>query len=379
MIPVEVGNRLRLTLPDLPQAPQPVQSAQQVSDVLSDLVPGQRILAEIQALLPNGTYRAVVGQRDITLALPFSAKSGDSLELEVTESDGKLNLAFVANRGEAAAKAPANAVATTLSQTGRLIGDILAGVDDHGKKAPPAALNSNQPLLAAPPENGADLVPLLKEALSKSGMFYEAQQARWVAGKTNSEALFAQPQGKLSPALQDGAAFPANAQTTSAAATHLTTDGSTAVTANAVRDDSLPTTVQKAHSETQNTAVPKEILPLVQQQLDALATQNYVWQGQAWPGQPLHWEIREEGEKREKGSEEEAARWQTRLQLTLPSLGGIEATIHLRSAREVSISLVAESATSLDALNNAANRLRQQFEAAGLTLGALNISHDEVP
>ena len=43
-------------------------------------------MAEIQAMLPNGSYRAVVAQREITLALPFSAKSGDSLELEVVVS-----------------------------------------------------------------------------------------------------------------------------------------------------------------------------------------------------------------------------------------------------------------------------------------------------
>ncbi len=98
MIPPDVASSLRLVIPDqhaLPNAQsQPVAPAQQVADVLSNLVPGQRILAEIQALLPNGSYRAVVAQRDITLALPFSAKPGDTLELEVTESDGKLTLAF---------------------------------------------------------------------------------------------------------------------------------------------------------------------------------------------------------------------------------------------------------------------------------------------
>ena len=57
----------------------PVAAAQKIADVLSNLVPGQRVLAEIQALLPNGNYRAIVAQREITLALPFSAKAGDTL------------------------------------------------------------------------------------------------------------------------------------------------------------------------------------------------------------------------------------------------------------------------------------------------------------
>ncbi len=85
MIPSDVANSLRQILPDRQAATnpqtQPVAQAAKIADVLSNLVPGQRILAEIQALLPNGTYRAVVAQRDVTLALPFSAKPGYTLEL----------------------------------------------------------------------------------------------------------------------------------------------------------------------------------------------------------------------------------------------------------------------------------------------------------
>ena len=78
MIPPDVASSLRLVLPDTnalqSQQTAPVPAAQRIADVLSNAVPGQRILAEIQAMLPNGTYRAVVAQREITLALPFSAK-----------------------------------------------------------------------------------------------------------------------------------------------------------------------------------------------------------------------------------------------------------------------------------------------------------------
>ena len=66
MIPPDVANNLRLIVPDqqLNNAQtQPVTRTQAIADVLSDLAPGQRIMAEIQALLPNGTYRAVVAQR----------------------------------------------------------------------------------------------------------------------------------------------------------------------------------------------------------------------------------------------------------------------------------------------------------------------------
>ena len=186
MIPPDVASSLRLILPDQQAATNaqtlPVVAAQKIADVLSNLVPGQRVLAEIQALLPNGNYRAIVGQRDITLALPFSAKAGDSIELEVTESDGKLTLAFVTNKTDNAAfKAGQESVPTTLSSTGKLIGDLMSGIDGEGKRAPAAQLNGNQALVESMPRSASDLVPVLKQALTQSGMFYEAHQARWVA------------------------------------------------------------------------------------------------------------------------------------------------------------------------------------------------------
>ena len=81
MIPPDVASSLRTIIND-PQAAareaqaQPVAATQRITEILSNLVPGQRIFAEIQAMLPNGSYRATVAQRDVTLALPFSAKAG---------------------------------------------------------------------------------------------------------------------------------------------------------------------------------------------------------------------------------------------------------------------------------------------------------------
>ena len=119
MIPSDVASRLQVTAD---AAVSRVPSVQQVSDVLADLVPGQRVLAEIQVLLPNGAYRALINQRDVTLALPFAAKAGDSLELEVVDNDGKLALAVVARKlgqSDASAGGERPAVETTLSRTGK--------------------------------------------------------------------------------------------------------------------------------------------------------------------------------------------------------------------------------------------------------------------
>ena len=183
MLPPDVASSLRLVQPDSQSVTnaqnQPVASSQKIADVLSNLVPGQRVLAEIQALLPNGSYRALVAQRDVTLALPFSAKAGDTLELEVTESDGKLALAFVANRSESAAKSSLESVPTTLSPTGKMIGDLMGGIEGEGKRAHPqrsmaASRWSNHA------ETAADLAPVSSRHSPRAACFTRrTRRAGW--------------------------------------------------------------------------------------------------------------------------------------------------------------------------------------------------------
>ena len=91
MIPADVAKSLQVAAD---AALRPVAPEQDLADRLSGLTAGDKVMAQIQAALPNGTYRALINQRVITLALPFAAKSGDSLELQVTENDGKLALAI---------------------------------------------------------------------------------------------------------------------------------------------------------------------------------------------------------------------------------------------------------------------------------------------
>jgi hypothetical protein len=472
MIPADVASSLRQILPDAQAATnaatQPVIQAQRIADVLSNLVPGQRVLAEIQALLPNGNYRAIVGQRDITLALPFSAKAGDSIELEVKESDGKLTLAFVANRSEgASAKAGQESVSTTLTSTGKLIGNLMTGIDGEGKRAPAAPLNGNQALVTTMPKNAADLVPVLKQALTQSGMFYEAHQAKWVAGQLSTAALRQEPQAKFSPLpitvtvngafeakiattgnapistptgneaqskpllatpqepsaiVQQklnsayntlGSAFvefpkvdlnalttqrpeqaapvlsnsnlPSGAPKTEEAApptppqTHLGTEATSPTSAKSETAGALPLPVARAGEQANanlqpGNPIPRELTPIVQQQLDGLANQNFAWQGQVWPGQQMWWEIGE-NPANTRGQDVEAAQWQTRLKLSLPSLGGIDAVLQLRPNGEVGIAINTDTEASETQLKESASQLRSQFEAAGLSLSKLFIQH----
>ncbi|MDR2637136.1 MAG: flagellar hook-length control protein FliK [Zoogloeaceae bacterium] len=426
MIPAEIAAARAQLISDLVGKPLPAAAAQKAADVLKDLSPGQRMMATIQSVLSNGMYRANIAGRDMTLALPFAARAGDMLELEVVEQDGRMTLAVVAGKGGEAAmegKGMENAsVATRLTVAGKLIAELLGGLDKEGGKRPqPAPLNNAQPVVERFPEKAADLVSALKAALVKSGMFYEAHQAQWVQGKAPLESLLAEPQGRLSPAahaLQTAnapgsppapspAANTAPATTTTATAAATTTAAAasanataakvavnmTATPANATTAATTAAAASSGNAASQaaddtagksalennvvrvgmGRAVAPDLTHLVQQQLEALATNTYVWQGQIWPGQNMDWEIVEEEERREKG-ENLAANWTTRLRLELPRLGSLEAVLKLLGGREIEISLRTENDAARVRLSADNAALRRRFETAGLSLKFLDIA-----
>ncbi|MDR2452404.1 MAG: flagellar hook-length control protein FliK [Candidatus Accumulibacter sp.] len=375
MIPPDLASRLATQEVSL----RPVAPVQEISDKLSDFTVGQRLMAEIQALLPNGTYRALVNQRNITLALPFSARSGDSLELEVTESDGRLALAVVAHRDGAGKES----VSATLSRAGQLIGKLLSGADDgnEGKALP---LNGNRPIAGTPPGSAQDLLPLLKQAIGRSGMFYESHQAEWVEGRFTKMELLQEPQGKLSTSAAPGAEMAANsASTTRTAAPGAEMAANSASTARTAASadpqqagQATQTVLQKAAGEANPQAgqmVAPQTQGIVHQQLEALANQTFVWQGQIWPGQDMRWEIEEDGHGSQEEDDDAAQGWRTRLDLSFPELGGISAKLQLHGS-QVSLALYVDNESSLGLMRSDAGTLRQRLEDAGLTLASLGMA-----
>ena len=163
-------------------------AAREIQAQLPELVPGQRFFATLQRTLPDGTFRALVAGQQMTLSLNSAAKSGDTLELEVSQVTPRAVFARIVG-AETAAGNTASAQ-PALSQTGRLISFLLTG-----QPTPQAAsLAGNQPLLNAPPTSATSLVPLLRQALGQSGLFYESHVAEWAEGKRPLASLLLEPQ-----------------------------------------------------------------------------------------------------------------------------------------------------------------------------------------
>lgn len=200
MIPSDLAARLRtLAEASFFDSEPPVQGTARIREIqarLPQFLPGEKFTATLTRPLPDGTFQAIVAGRSYTLALAHTAKSGDTLELVVTRNTPNAIVAQLAPP-PSATQAAAAAERPQLSATGRLISFLLTG-----QPAPqPAALAGGRPLLNAPPaQGGTTLAPLLRQALSHSGLFYESHQSQWLSGKSDLATLLAEPQGRHGPA-----------------------------------------------------------------------------------------------------------------------------------------------------------------------------------
>ena len=343
MIPGDLAARLRMLTeasffsgePNV----APLARVKAITDQLPAFTPGQRIVANLQAARPDNTYQARIAGREVTLALPHAANAGDTLELVVSHVTPRAVFASIAQPATSAGASTA-ASAPALSQTGRLISFLLTGQP----AAQTAALNGGQPMLAAAPQSPADsalLASRLSTALEQSGLFYESHQTRWLAGKLDTAALMQEPQGR---------------STTQTPLTGAPQEGATATATPRAANEGLAT-------------IPERLLPLVHQQLDAVATQNFIWQGQVWPGQTMEWEIEDPAADGRSGDEPDE-NWNSTLRLTLPHLGGVEARLHLTPAG-VAMRLIADNDTTRQALADAEARLADALAAADVPLTGL--------
>jgi hypothetical protein len=373
MIPGDLASRLRM----LTEASffsgeptvAPTARVRAVTSILPDFTPGQRITATLQSVAQDNTYHARIDGRDVVLSLPQSVKAGDTLELIVSKVTPQAVMATLAQ--------PSSEAATTsqaaLSQTGKLISFLLTGQPT----IPSASLNGGQPLLAAAPQTAAataQLASQLGSAVTESGLFYEAHQARWLSGQLDTAALRREPQGGMPASPQSGSGEPAG--TANGLPLEMQTPLATkeAPPGGAAESASSPNNALLSGGKADNAAtIAEKLLPIVHQQLDTLATHQAVWQGQIWPGQTMEWEIEDpstDERNARDGDEEPEAYWNSTLRLTLPSLGGIEARLHL-TPTGVAIRLLADDNSTRETLQSGESRLADALAAANVPLTGL--------
>ncbi|KVO47390.1 ribonuclease E [Burkholderia stagnalis] len=312
-----------------------------------------------------------------------------------------------------------------------LLTDSTPATASAGSVAPQDAARAAASQAAAPARDATAAAPVLAlraalaQAVSESGLFYESHLAQWLAGQRPLAALEREPQARL-PATPTPAAAnppPDNADSTldalldarlplpspaprTAGQPGPGTPAGAAPHANAAvpaRDflapDAPPPRIAggtgphpdtpesrwtparaalagAASADTPASAplpVHPAAVPLVRQQLDVLATDQFRWIGEAWPGARLDWTIEPDGSGGHAPRDDagDGIAWRTRLTLMLPTLGTVDAELVLNGGQLVARLRANEAGAGRLARNEAA--LRQRLEASGLQLGGLSI------
>ncbi len=254
--------------------------------------------------------------------------------------------------------------------------------------------------LGQPGALAARFTQALSQSVQTSGLFYESHLAQLAGGKTTLQALRQEPQGRIPPHPTPAGGAPRDAAPTAqnAAAQNLPTARSAPNHApNALLQNAQPQNAQQAapapgapaaaagsagpeaaqaHTaagQTHTAPVPgidPQAQLLVRQQLEVLANQAFVWQGEAWPGASMQWEVRRRPQDEDGERDFEGDHWSTRLNLHLPSLGDVEARLSL-SGDQLVMRLTAPQ--SAERLGQAIEPLRARLLAHGLQASQLSV------
>lgn len=331
---------------------------------------GQTLEARVETRLADGRSLIDVEGTLFQVRLPERQETqvGQRLQLTVIRPGPEPTLMLRTPEAEAPAENASSRV--SLSSLASRVATLLSEGNTGTGNAPArgAAPTPLLPILPAPPANGAALAAPLRQALETSGLFYESHQAEWVGGKRELEALRQEPQariareeqGKGAPDKTDGARPMVRREDEAVTATRSTP-------ASALRSE-------PGSAPAPTAPLPPAVAGIVDRQLDAIANQQIVWQGQVWPGQAMDWRV-EEQEARS-GDEEGGARWRTELRLQLPVLGAMTARLDLNGEHLAIAIDVSGGPVSLTTMRAGEDELRAMLEARGLALDAFRVTDD---
>lgn len=271
--------------------------------------------------------------------------------------------------GQAAAPAPAPTTAAALAAAAAASADPAAETPSTNRPARPAgsgegatgarnAEATTHATLAPGAPSAKILGQALRAALQTSGLFYESHLTDLVFGRSNPSQLQQEPQARLTRS-----GVPTDADTARPRA-ESQAGGGRAGDANAA-----PGNTNAPAPGTPVSGIHQDLTLLVRQQLDVLANQALTWQGEAWPGTPMEWEV----ERDPYGGDPESAvsTWATRLKLDLPRLGLVDARLNL-AGDQIVLQLVAPHSAA--EINDSSDQLRSRLLAAGLTLSHLVVN-----
>jgi len=230
---------------------------------------------------------------------------------------------------------------STLSATARALATVLPA---GGQMAQLALIGKTALFGNAAPDTDK-LAQKLSETISKSGLFYESHVTEWVKGERPLADLMREPQMQHMQQLQR------LAQQSGEALARVGPGGADLTAAQMVN--------QQLHTQEQG---------------------RVQWHGEAWPGQPMQWEIKRDERDGQRQPDEQAESqeqiWRSGVRFRLPMLGQVAATVTM-IGEQVHVQLHTDSDDTADTLRAYAGQFETAMAAAGATLSSLAIAQDD--
>lgn len=365
------------------EAPSAVVSSTDVhqdsSRLLERISLGQQIQATVQSRVEDGKFLVRIADTMARMSLPVGTQIGDDLSLTLVDTEPRLTFLL----GPDGAKGAATA---TLSTTGRMINNILQTALQDGAST---TVIGKTPIVLSAAAASAQIATALSDTLSQSGLFYESHLNDWIDGTRTIKSLLLEPQNKaagnsdsarLINYAHELAGGRPMAEMMREAQMKPGGDNGAMRLLNAIQEwtDSGRSVTDLMQALRPQGAEATQISPdsarIINQQLDSLERQRFVWQGELWPGQPMEWEVSRDAP--DKSAADDAPQsWQSVVRFELPSLGTVAATINLIGDR-VHIQMRTTTETAAQSLRAHGKELADAMDAAGSPLDLLTVKLD---
>src|SRR5471032_624402 len=222
-----------------------------------------------------------------------------------------------------------------LSSTARALTIMLSAA--QSLPGTPMVLTGKIPLLADGPPDAGQLAKVLQETVSQSGLFYESHVSDWIKGELSLPDLTREPQMQRMLEAATAAPRPADAGPDLGAA------------------------------------------QMVNLQLHTQEQARVQWNGQAWPGQHMQWDIRREQRQGGRGGDAEQGEpeqiWRSGVRFRFQMLGEVSAAVTI-VGDQVHIQVLTDSDGAAATLRSYAGELESAMAAAGAPLSSLAIAAD---
>ncbi len=320
--------------------------------------PGARVSAQVRAIVDPTRVVLQIGEHVVDAKIPIPVTVGQRLALRVVEPFPKL--VFTLDNPEQPAQTQ-----VSLSQAGRVIGEVIRTMP-AAQAGNPLRL-TNVPALPKPnlPKAFTDeIARSLKQAVDKSGLFYEKHQARWIAGDYPLTDLKQEPQTTFSRPAGPAAPNPPAAQ--------LAVAGDEGETEAPVANRALPEDkLGTLRGSVESRGAPE---PPLRAQLELVDGRPVTIALPGWEQREVYWDLPQREADAQAAPDEEV--WSTQLRLSFPHLGSITANLRL-SGNSVALSVAAGSSSTHARLVTQQEVLIAAFRSAGLTLSQLGVTEEE--